>query len=329
MPSSLRSNTHSGPAGRSAVSTAFIGVTNAGRTSAAGGRPGDDGGHGFARTRRYGVRSVAAPAPRTRAPSFELPSTTGGSVGLGELVSGGPALLIFASEECPTCALALRRLAPIVGPLRDAGVGSCGRLRGPARRRCPRRARRALQGHRAGGAGAVRHVARVRAREPADDVPARPRRVGRRDRRSDGTPARCRRSSAGPAARSARRRPTITDEPPRTKPGCAAKSTYDEEMLALDRERRRRRRDGGHVRARVDRRASGRPPHALARRRDARRPRPAAVARRGAARAWARRRSSASPRARSSPAAARSTSRSCWRRWRRRSTRPSTSTGRR
>ena len=34
MPSSLRSNTHSGPAGRSAVSTAFIGVTNAGRTSA-------------------------------------------------------------------------------------------------------------------------------------------------------------------------------------------------------------------------------------------------------------------------------------------------------
>ena len=27
MPSSLRSNTHSGPAGRSAVSTAFIGIT--------------------------------------------------------------------------------------------------------------------------------------------------------------------------------------------------------------------------------------------------------------------------------------------------------------
>ena len=27
--------------------------------------------------------------------------------------------------------------------------------------------------------------------------------------------------------------PEITDEPPLTKPGCAAKSTYDEEMLAL------------------------------------------------------------------------------------------------
>ena len=39
-----------------------------------------------------------------------------------DLVSGGPALLIFASEECPTCALALRRLGPIVMPLRDAGV---------------------------------------------------------------------------------------------------------------------------------------------------------------------------------------------------------------
>ena len=41
MPSSLRSNTHSRPAGRSAVSTAFIGVTNAGLTSgrrATGGR---------------------------------------------------------------------------------------------------------------------------------------------------------------------------------------------------------------------------------------------------------------------------------------------------
>src|SRR3954454_20067314 len=71
----------------------------------------------------YGVPTVAAPAPRTRAPSFALPSTTGGTVALDELVAGGPALLIFASEECPTCALALRRLAPIVAPLRDAGIG--------------------------------------------------------------------------------------------------------------------------------------------------------------------------------------------------------------
>jgi hypothetical protein len=36
IPSSLRSNTHSGPAGRSAVSRAFIGATKPGRTSVGG-----------------------------------------------------------------------------------------------------------------------------------------------------------------------------------------------------------------------------------------------------------------------------------------------------
>ncbi len=68
------------------------------------------------------MATVADPVSCIRAPSFELPSTTGGSVGLDDLVSDGPALVIFASEECPTCALALRRLGPIVVPLRDAGV---------------------------------------------------------------------------------------------------------------------------------------------------------------------------------------------------------------
>ena len=41
------------------------------------------------------------------------------------------------------------------------------------------------------------------------------------------------RSCGRPAPPSARAAPEITGEPPRTKPGCAAKSTYDEEMLAL------------------------------------------------------------------------------------------------
>src|SRR5687767_14702485 len=103
MPSSLRSNTHSEPAGRSPVSTAFIGLTNAGRTSAASRTPGKRRRpwlHAHERATigarrlasgRYGVGSVAAPAPRTHAPAFALPSTTGGSVGLDELVSSGPA----------------------------------------------------------------------------------------------------------------------------------------------------------------------------------------------------------------------------------------------
>ena len=42
---------------------------------------------------------------------------------LDDLVTSGPALLIFASEECPTCALALRRLGRVVVALREAGVG--------------------------------------------------------------------------------------------------------------------------------------------------------------------------------------------------------------
>ena len=61
-------------------------------------------------------------APRRSVPDFELPSTSGGPVGLADLRAAGPVVLVFASEECPTCAMALRRLAPVVGPLRAAGV---------------------------------------------------------------------------------------------------------------------------------------------------------------------------------------------------------------
>ena len=62
-------------------------------------------------------------APSTPAPDFELPSTGGGGpVGLARLRAAGPVVLVFASEECPTCGLALRRLAPLVDPLRAAGI---------------------------------------------------------------------------------------------------------------------------------------------------------------------------------------------------------------
>jgi peroxiredoxin len=56
------------------------------------------------------------------APDFELPSTGGGPVRLADLRAGGPVVLMFASEECPTCAMALRRLAPVVAALQAAGV---------------------------------------------------------------------------------------------------------------------------------------------------------------------------------------------------------------
>jgi peroxiredoxin len=61
-------------------------------------------------------------APRSRAPEFALESTAGGPVGLEQLRAGGPVLLVFAAEECPTSQLALRRLGPLAGPLRETGV---------------------------------------------------------------------------------------------------------------------------------------------------------------------------------------------------------------
>jgi peroxiredoxin len=56
------------------------------------------------------------------APEFTLPSVRGGPLGLAELRAGGPAVLVFVAEECPTSALALRRLAPLAAAVREAGV---------------------------------------------------------------------------------------------------------------------------------------------------------------------------------------------------------------
>ena len=56
------------------------------------------------------------------APEFTLPSVGGGSLRLAELHADGPALLLFVSEECPTCTLTLRRLAPVVPELTAAGL---------------------------------------------------------------------------------------------------------------------------------------------------------------------------------------------------------------
>jgi hypothetical protein len=56
------------------------------------------------------------------APDFVLPSAAAGPVSLRELRADGPALLVFVSEECPTSLLTLRRLAPALPALQDAGV---------------------------------------------------------------------------------------------------------------------------------------------------------------------------------------------------------------
>ena len=63
---------------------------------------------------RLGVEPGRCERARPPLPEFALPSVAGAAVALSDLHATGPALLLFVSEECPTCALTLRRLAPVV-----------------------------------------------------------------------------------------------------------------------------------------------------------------------------------------------------------------------
>lgn len=184
-----------------------------------------------ARTAGPGVRGPTG-AAAGRAPEFELPSVNGGPVRLGDLLRSGPAVLLFVAEECPTCALTLRRLGPLVDGLERSRVTSVAVFEDPLEV-AARTARRA------GFNGVVLS-------EPApyelsrdyqlDSVPTMllvdPQ--GRSAHRvvgwdADGIDrlleAAC--LSAGTPA------PRVTDESPRRKPGCASKATYDPETLAL------------------------------------------------------------------------------------------------
>jgi hypothetical protein len=52
-------------------------------------------------------------APDTPAPAFALPSTGTGHMSLGDVLAGGAAAVMFVTDDCPTCELALRRLAAV------------------------------------------------------------------------------------------------------------------------------------------------------------------------------------------------------------------------
>ena len=176
---------------------------------------------------------VAAPAPRTRAPSFALSSTTGGSVDLDDLVAGGPALVVFCAEECPTSRLAVRRLAAVAAGLVDDGIAVACVFEDPlpVAARVARAAaleatvlsepppyatstlRPGQRPHRRAGAGG-RHGGRA------------VRRLGRRGLGRAAGPGR--RDAAGVPARA------LPADEPRQKPGCGAKSTYDAATMALD-----------------------------------------------------------------------------------------------
>src|SRR6185437_13743000 len=57
-----------------------------------------------------------------RAPALSVRGLGAGGVTVGGLTTGGAALLLFVSEECPTSALALRRLGPLCGAWQEAGL---------------------------------------------------------------------------------------------------------------------------------------------------------------------------------------------------------------
>jgi hypothetical protein len=60
-------------------------------------------------------------APGPHAPALAVRGIDG-PVGVGDLTAGGGALLLFVSEECPTSALALRRLGPLCLAWQAAGL---------------------------------------------------------------------------------------------------------------------------------------------------------------------------------------------------------------
>ena len=57
-----------------------------------------------------------------QAPPLRVRGTSPGAVTIADLTAGGGALLVFVSEECPTSAMALRRLGPLCQAWAEAGL---------------------------------------------------------------------------------------------------------------------------------------------------------------------------------------------------------------
>src|SRR6201984_1676808 len=60
--------------------------------------------------------------PVLRAPALSAGGLGPAEVTVAGLTAGGGALLLFVSEECPTSAMALRRLGPLCGAWQEAGL---------------------------------------------------------------------------------------------------------------------------------------------------------------------------------------------------------------
>ena len=160
----------------------------------------------------------------TAAPEFELESIAGGRVRCSELRADGPVVLVFVSEECPTCTLTLRRLAPLGPALAAAGLRVAAIFEDPLEVA-------ARVARRTGFDGLVLSEPAPYDVSRAYSLQSLPTAVlvdsaGLEAGRVVGWD-----SDALGALLSA----PVTEEAPRRKPGCAAKNTYDPETLrALD-----------------------------------------------------------------------------------------------
>ncbi|HTT28553.1 MAG TPA: redoxin domain-containing protein [Solirubrobacteraceae bacterium] len=158
------------------------------------------------------------------APEFTLPSVAGHSLALSDLHASGPALLLFVSEECPTCTLTLRRLSPAIPDLTRAGVRVAAVFEDPLEVA-------ARVSRRTGFVGDVLSDPAPYDVSRAYSLQSLPTAVlidrdGHEVNRVVGWDAAALRTLLSVS---------VTDESPVRKPGCAAKNTYDAESLrALD-----------------------------------------------------------------------------------------------
>src|SRR6266516_3349357 len=58
------------------------------------------------------------------APALSVRGTGLGEVTIAALTAGGCALLLFVNEDCPTSAMALRRLGPLAAAWQEAGLSA-------------------------------------------------------------------------------------------------------------------------------------------------------------------------------------------------------------
>jgi hypothetical protein len=150
------------------------------------------------------------------AAAFTLPSTTGGPVALADLLAAGPAVLMFVTDDCPTCELALRRLAAAgaeVTAICEAPPAAASRL--AARTGFGGRMLSEPAPYETSRAYGLEAVPTTVAIAPGGDVTETV--VG-----------------WDAAALSAVVGIDLGGHPPARKPGCAAKSTYDAAQLAAD-----------------------------------------------------------------------------------------------